>query len=166
MGAAAVAGSVTRGLVARALAQSAPALAGAPLYAGALNLAAGAAVGAAARGAGNVVRRALGGGSPPPPPDAGASSSAAVLPGGLGVAEVRQIFEQPQPTPLERQFVVKGASRDGAAVLAMQRQHDLAGGSAPHLDLRSINGWNEGYGPMDRRSRPEAIGPFHFDVRG
>jgi len=46
--------------------------------------------------------------------------------------------------------------------LAMQRQHDLAGGSAPHLDLRSINGWNEGYGPMDRRSRPEAIGPFQM----
>ncbi len=149
MGAAAVAGSVAQGLVARALAQSAPALAGAPLYAGAINAVAGAAVGAAATGAGNVVRRALGGGSPPPPPGAGA---AAVLPGRLGVAEVRQIFEQPQPTPLERQFVVKGASRDGAAVLAMQRQHDLAGGSAPHLDLRSINGWNEGYGPMDRRS--------------
>ena len=119
MGAAAVAGRVARGLVARALAQSAPALAGAPLYAGALNVVAGAATSAVAAGAGNVVRRALGGGSPPPP-DAGASSSAAVLPGGLGVAEVRQIFEQPKPTPLERQFVVKGAPRDGAAILAMQ----------------------------------------------
>ena len=37
MGAAAVAGRVSLGLVARALAQSAPALAGAPLYAGALS---------------------------------------------------------------------------------------------------------------------------------
>ena len=160
MGAAAVAGHISQGLVARALAQSAPALAGAPLYAGALNVVAGAATSAAAAGAGNVVRRALGSGGGPPP-DAGASAAASsVLPGGLGVAEVRQIFEQPRPTPLERQFVVKGASRDGAAVLDMQRSHDLAGGSAPHLDLRSINGWNEGYGPMDRRSRPEAIGPF------
>ncbi len=82
-----------------------------------------------------------------------------MLPGGLGVAEVRQIFEQPKPTPIERQFVVKGAPRDGAAVLAMQRQHDLAGGSAPHLDFRSLNGMNDSYGPMDRRARPEAIGP-------
>ena len=30
---------------------------------------------------------------------------------------------------------------------------------APHLDFRSLNGMNEGYGPMDRRTRPEAIGP-------
>ena len=37
MGAAALAGRVNLGLVARALAQSAPALAGAPLYAGALS---------------------------------------------------------------------------------------------------------------------------------
>ena len=92
-------------------------------------------------------------------PDAGAGAaafSAAVLPGGLGVAEVRQIFEQPQPTPLERQFVVKEAPRDGAAVLAMQERHDRAGGSAPHLDIRSINGWNDGYGPMDRHIKPHA----------
>ena len=73
---------------------------------------------------------------------------------------MRQIFEQPKHTPLERQFVVKGAPRDGAAVLDMQVRHDMAGGSAPHLNVRSLNGWNEGYGPMDRRSRPEAIGPF------
>ena len=132
MGAAAVAGRVAQGLVARALAQSAPALAGAPLYAGALTAVAGAATTAAAAGTGNVVRRALGGGGRPPP-NAGASSS--VLPGGLGVAEVRQIFEQNHPTALERQFVVKGAPRDGAAVLAMQERHDRAGGSAPHLDI-------------------------------
>ena len=154
MGAAAVAGPVALGLVARAMAQSAPALASAPLYAGALNVAAGAAVGAVAAGAGNFVRRSLGG-NPPPPPSAGA-----VLPGGLGVAEVRQIFEQPTPARLERQFVVKGAPRDGAAVLDMQVRHDLVGGSAPHLDIRSLNGWNEGWGPMDRRSRPDAIGPY------
>ena len=105
------------------------------------------------------MRRALGGGGRPPP-NAGAAS-AAVLPGGLVVAEVRQIFEQNHPTALERQFVVKGAPRDGAAVLAMQERHDRAGGSAPHLDIRSINGWNDGYGPMDRHVRPKAsLGPF------
>ena len=75
-----------------------------------------------------------------------------VLPGGLGVAEVRQIFERPQPVPIERQYVVKGAPRDGAAVARMQCQHDLAGGSAPHLDFRSLNGMNAGHGPMDRLS--------------
>ena len=146
MGAAQAVGHVAQGLVARAMASAPVALAGAPLYAGALNLVAGAAVGVAAGAAGNVVRRSLGGGSGPPP-DAGAAAfaSAPVLPGGLGVAEVRQIFEPPQrPTPLERQFVVKGAPRDGAAVAAMQRQHDLAGGSAPHLDFRSLNGKNDG----------------------
>jgi hypothetical protein len=93
-----------------------------------------------------------------------------VLPGGLGAAEVRQIFEQNHPTALERQFVVKGAPRDGAAVLAMQERHDRAGGSAPHLDIRSINGWNDGYGPMDRHVKPHAaLGPVvqpNFDVRG
>ena len=86
MGAAAAVGHVAQGLVTRALASPAAAMASA---AGALNLVAGAAVGAAAGSAGNVVRRSLGGGGPPP--DAG--SSAPVLPGGLGVAEVRQIFE-------------------------------------------------------------------------
>ena len=30
------------------------------------------------------------------------------------------------------------APRDGAAVLAMQERHDRVGGSAPHLDIRSI----------------------------
>ena len=45
----------------------------------------------------------------------------------------------------------------------MQLQHDLAGGSAPHLDFRSLNGMNDGYGPMDRRlARPEAIGPVQI----
>ena len=83
-----------------------------------------------------------------------------MLPGGLGVAEVRQIFEQPKPTPLERQFVVRGGARNGAAVLDMQRQHDIAGGSAPHLDIRSINGWNDGYGPQDRQS--QSLGPFQM----
>ncbi len=37
--------------------------------------------------------------------------------------------------------------------------YDLAGGSAPNLHFRSLNGMNDGYGPMDRRTRPEAIGP-------
>ena len=54
--------------------------------------------------------------------------------------------------------VAKGIPRDGAAVAAMQRQHDLVGGTAPHLDFRSLNGQNEGYGPVDRRSKPQAIG--------
>ncbi len=44
----------------------------------------------------------------------------------------------------------------------MQRSHDLAGGSAPHLDIRAINGWSEGYGPADRRSKPARIGPVQF----
>ena len=45
----------------------------------------------------------------------------------------------------------------------MQRQHDLAGGSAPHLDFRSLNGMNDGYGAMGRRlARPEAIGPVQM----
>ena len=137
---------------------SAPAaLAGAPLYAGALNLAAGAAIGAAAGAASSVVRRSLGGGGPGP--DAGAAVATSVLPGGLGVAKVRQIFERPQPVPIERQYVVKGAVRDGGAIASMQRQHDLAGGSAPHLDFRSLNGMNDGYGPIDRRTRAQLIGP-------
>ena len=133
MGAAAVAGRVAQGLVARAVAQSAPALAGAPLYAGALTAVATAATTAAAARTGNFVRNALNGDNRAPP-DTGAS--AAVLPGGLGVAEVRQICEQSQVTPLERQFVARNGVRDGQAVLAMQKRHDLAGGSAPHLDIR------------------------------
>ena len=88
MGAAAVAGRVAQGLVARAVAQSAPAWAGAPLYARALTAVATAATTAAAATTGNFVRNALNG-DKRPPPDTGAS--AAVLPGGLGVAEVRQI---------------------------------------------------------------------------
>ncbi len=44
----------------------------------------------------------------------------------------------------------------------MQRSHELAGGSAPHLDIRAINGWSEGYGPMDRQSRPATIGPVRL----
>ena len=56
MGAAAVAGRVSLGLVARAMAQSAPALAGAPLYAGALQSVAAAASSVVAHGACNVVR--------------------------------------------------------------------------------------------------------------
>ena len=118
MGAAAVAGRVSLGLVARAVAQSAPALASAPLYAGALNNVAAAASSVVAQSAGNVVRNALS--SRRPPPDAGA----AVLPGGLGVAEVRQIFEPAQRTPIEQLFVATGVPRDGAAVLAMQQKHD------------------------------------------
>ena len=102
MGAAAIAGRVLQGLVAQALAQSAPALAGAPLYAGALNLVAGAATSAIAAGAGNVVRRALGGGPPPPDAGAGAAASRAVLPGGLGVAEVRAAEAYPARAPVRR----------------------------------------------------------------
>ena len=80
--------------------------------------------------------------------------------GGLGVAEVRRIFEREVPVTLERQFVERGAPRDGAAVRAMQAVHDLAGGSAPHLDFRSLNGMNEGYAPADRRMQPGAkLGP-------
>ena len=118
------------------------------------------AVEAAARGAGHVVRRALGGGTPPPDP--GGSAPAVETGGGLSFTEVRQLFEHQKPTPIDRMFVERGALRDGAAVLAMQRSHDLAGGSAPNLDIRSINGWNEGYGPMDRRSKPARIGPAHY----
>ena len=95
------------------VAQSAPALAGAPLYAGALSTVAAAATTVVAQTTGNVVRNALG---RRPPPDAGA----AVLPGGLGVSEVRQIFEPSQSAPIEQQYVAKGVPRDGAAVLAMQ----------------------------------------------
>ncbi len=113
MGAAAVAGRVAQGLVARALAQSAPALAGAPLYAGALTSVATAATTAVAATTGNFVRKALNS-DRRPGPDAG--NSAAVLPGGLGVAEVRQTFEQNRVMPLEQQFVAKGAPRDGQAV--------------------------------------------------
>ena len=154
-GAAAAAGHVAQGLVARAMAQSAPALAGAPLYAGALDAMAAA---AAAKGAGHVVRRALGGGGPPP--DAGVSASAVEIPGGLSFAEVRQLFEQPKPVPIDRMFVERGAPRDGAAVLAMQRSHDLAGGSAPHLDIRAINGWSDGYGPWTAGPGPRPSDPF------
>ncbi len=94
-----------------------------------------------------------------PPPDAGAS--VAVLPGGLGVAEVRQIFEPAQRTPIEQQFVAKGVPRDGAAVLAMQQKHDLSGGTAPHLDFKSLNGYNDGYAPMDRILKPNSqIAPY------
>ena len=51
--------------------------------------------------------------------------------------------------------------RDGAAVLAMQKKHDLSGGSAPHLDFRSLNGYNDGYAPMDRVLKPHAnIAPY------
>ena len=113
-GAAAVAGRVSLGLVARAMAQSAPALAGAPLYAGALSTVAEAATSVVAQTAGNVVRNALNG-NRRPPPDPGA----AVLPGWLGVSEVRQIFEPSQTAPIEQQFVAKGVPRDGRAVLGM-----------------------------------------------
>ena len=113
MAAAQAAGHVAQGLVARAIASAPAALAGAPLFAEALNLAAGATIGAAAGAASSVVRRSLGGGGPGP--DAGAAAATPVLPGGLGVAEVRQIFERPQPVPIERQYVVKGAPRDDAA---------------------------------------------------
>ena len=64
MGAAAAVGHVAQGLVARAMASAPAAMASALLYAGAFNLVAGAAVGAAAGAAGNVVRRSLGGGGP------------------------------------------------------------------------------------------------------
>ena len=57
MAAAQAAGHVAQGLVVRALASAPAALAGAPLYAGALNLSAGAAIGAAATAASSVVRR-------------------------------------------------------------------------------------------------------------
>ena len=155
MGAAQVAGRVSLGLVARAMAQSAPALAGAPLYAGALRGVAAAATSVVAQTTGNVVRNALG--NRKPPPDAGA----AVLPGGLGVAEVRQIFEPSQRTPIEQQFVAKGVPRDGAAVLAMQQKHDLSGGTAPHLDFKSLNGYNDDYAPIDRVIKPNAsIAPY------
>ena len=57
--------------------------------------------------------------------------------------------------------MARNAPRDGAAVLAMQQRHDVAGGSAPHLDIRSINGWNDGYGPVDRHIKPRAaLWPF------
>ena len=131
MGAAAVAGRVSLGLVARAMAQSAPALAGVPLYAGALQGVAQAALTVASASAGAVVRNTF---NRKPPPGAGAAAVAA-LPGGLGVAEVRQMFEPAQRTPIERQFVAKGVPRDGAAVLAMQKKHDLSGGSAPQRRL-------------------------------
>ena len=62
MAAAQAAGHVAQGLVARAMAMAPAALAGTPLYAGAVNLAAGAAIGAAAGAASSVVRRSLGGG--------------------------------------------------------------------------------------------------------
>ena len=157
MGAAAVAGRVSLGLVARAMAQSAPALAGVPLYAGALQGVAQAASTVASASAGAVVRNTF---NRKPPPGAGAAAVAA-LPGGLGVAEVRQMFEPAQRTPIERQFVAKGVPRDGAAVLAMQKKHDLSGGSAPHLDFRSLNGYNDGYAPMDRVLKPHAnIAPY------
>ena len=148
--AAAAAGHVALGLVARALAQSTPQLASAPLYAGALD---------AMAAAGHVVRRHLGGSGGP---DAGSGASSVQIPGGLSFAEVRQMFEHAAPTPIDRMFVERGAPRDGAAVMAMQRAHDLGGGSAPHLDIRSINGWNEGYGLADRRSKPARIEPFQF----
>ena len=91
-GAAAVAGRVSLGLVARAMAQSAPALAGAPLYAGALSTVAEAATSVVAQSAGNVVRNAF---NRKPPPDAGA----AVLPGGLGVAECGRSSSQAKERP-------------------------------------------------------------------
>ena len=65
-GAAALAGRESLGLVARTMAQSAPALAGAPLYAGALSTVAAAATTAVAQTTGNVVRNALGGSALPP----------------------------------------------------------------------------------------------------
>ena len=134
MGAAALAGRVNLGLVARALAQSAPALAGAPLYAGALSTVAAATTAAVAQTTGNVVRNALGGNRRPPP-----DAPAAVLPGGLGVSEVRQIFEPSQRAPIEQQFVAKGVWRCNSA-------HDLSGGT----------GCNDGYAPMDRVIKPNA----------
>ena len=54
-----------------------------------------------------------------------------------------------------------GTTETRFVILAMQRRHDLAGGSAPHLNIRSLNGWNEGYGPMDRHVKPHAsVAPF------
>ena len=156
MGAAAVAGRVSLGLVARAMAQSAPALAGVPLYAGALQGVTQVASTVASATAGAVVRNTF---NRKPPPGAGAA--AITLPGGLNVAEVRQVFEPAQRTPIERQFVAKGVPRDGAAVLAMQTRHDLSGGTAPHLDFKSLNGYNDGYAPVDRTLKPRAdIAPY------
>ena len=153
--AAQAASHVAHSIAAQALASAPAGLAGAPLYAGALNAVAGGAAGAAGAAVGNFVRRSLGGGGPPD-----ADASAAYLPGGLVVAEVRRIFERQVPVPLEQQFVERGAPRDGAAVRAMQAVHDLAGGSAPHLDFKSLNGMNEGYAPADRRMQPGAkLGP-------
>ena len=103
MGAAAIAGRVSQRLVARLWRSPPHALAGAPLYAGALNLVAGAATSAIAAGAGNIVRRALGGGPPPPDAGAGAAASRAVLPGGLGVAEVRAAEAYPARAPVRRE---------------------------------------------------------------
>ena len=153
--AAAAAGHVALGLVARAVAQSAPQLAGAPLYAGALEAMA---VEAAAKGAGHVVRRALGGG---PPPDPGGSAPSVEIGGGLSFAEVRQLLEQQKPVPIDRMFVERGAQRDGAAVLAMQRSHDLAGGSAPHLDIRSINGWTRAMAPLTVDPNQQELDPLN-----
>ena len=59
---------------------------------------------------------------------------------------------------MERQYVVRGAPRDGGAIRAMQEAHDLAGGSAPNLDFRSLNGINDGYGPADRRGHKGLTG--------
>ena len=57
--------------------------------------------------------------------------------------------------------MAKGVPRDGAAVLAMQQKHDLSGGTAPHLDFKSLNGYNDGYAPMDRVLKPHAnIAPY------
>ena len=136
------AGHVALGLAARALAKSPAGLAGAPLYAAALS-------------AGHTVISSLGSGGNPP--DAGAS-------GGVSVGEIARSFAPPPRVPIERMFVTKGAPRDGAAVAAMQRQHDLFGGTAPHLDVRSLNNMHEGYGPADRVRHKQVIQPM--EMRG
>ena len=136
-------GHVALGLVARALAKAPVGLAGAPLYGGAIAAASSAAVE-------HFVNRSLNPGGPPDPP----------APGGLGAAEIQHKFAPPPRVPIERMYVVKGAVRDGHAVAAMQRQHDLVGGTAPHLDFRSMNGINEGYGPIDRVRSKMQVGPI------
>ena len=60
-----------------------------------------------------------------------AVSFSSVLLSGMGVAEVRKIFEYMKHIPPERQFVVKETPRDGAAVLHMQVRHDIAGDNVP-----------------------------------
>ena len=80
------------------------------------------------------------------------------------MGEIARSFAPPPRVPIECMFVTKGAPRDGAAVAAMQRQHDLVGGTAPNLDVRSLNNMNEGYGPVDRVRHKQVVEPM--EMRG